>query len=111
MTKKEKCLAMATVIQNSSEIVTIIDNFGSLKMARTKLLIDMLKKLEINPEKQKVLLISKASDRKLLLAGRNIKKLNILNLSSLNVYDILNADRIVLEKDALTSINLFYGRA
>jgi large subunit ribosomal protein L4 len=110
MTKKEKRLATATAIQNSSEIITVVDNFSSLETARTKLLINMLKELEINPEKQKTLLISKVSDRKLLLAGRNIKKLNILNLSSLNIYDVLNADKIVLEKDALASINLLDGK-
>merc|ERR1719375_2732026 len=101
---------MATAIQNSSEIVTVVDNFSALEPVRTKLLMDMLKKLEINPEKQNVLWISNVSDHKLLLAGRNIKKLNILNLSNLNIYDILKADKIVLEDDALTSINLFYGK-
>merc|ERR1719161_854363 len=34
MTKKERRLAMATAIQNSSEIVTVVDNFSSLETAR-----------------------------------------------------------------------------
>merc|ERR1712072_1349535 len=61
MTKKERRIAMATAIQSSSEIITVVDNFSSLEAPRTKLLLEMLRKLEADPMKQKVLIISKLS--------------------------------------------------
>merc|ERR1712159_846624 len=105
MGKKEKRLAMASAIQNSSDNIVVVDDFASLTIARTKLLLDMIQKYDIDPMKQKVLLISKASNHKLLQAGRNAKMVTVSNLSSLNIFDILNAEKIVMEKDALMSIN------
>merc|ERR1712139_192975 len=86
MTKKERRIAMATAIQSSSEIITVVDNFSSLETPRTKSLLDILRKMEIDPMKQKVLLVSKVSNYKLLQAGRNIKMVNISNLASLNIF-------------------------
>lgn len=109
MTKKEKRLGMATALQNSAEIMTLTDNFHSVEITKTKTLVSMLQNLGVNPMEYKVLLISKDSNRSLQQAGKNVQMLTISNLSSLNIFDVLNADKIILEEDALTSINAFYG--
>lgn len=109
MTRNERRLAMATALQNSSEIMTVVNSFHSNEISKTKELVDMLQDLEIDHTKLTVLLICNEPNLQLKRASRNIKKLTLSNLSSLNIFDVLNADKIILEKDAFESISLYYG--
>ena len=43
------------------------------------------------------------------LAGRNVAKLHINTADTLEVFRILNADRIIIERSALNYIHDFYG--
>merc|ERR1712057_144948 len=105
MTKKERRLAMATALQKSAENMTVVDAFESIKGSKTKTCIKALLALNIDPMKEKVVLISKAPDSRLRQTCRNIHMLTLLTTSSLNIFDIINAHKIVMEKDVLVHIN------
>lgn len=56
LSKKEKQLAMATALQNSIEIMTVLENF-ELTESKTKDILNILKKLNTDPVFEKILLI------------------------------------------------------
>jgi ribosomal protein L4 len=61
---------------------------------------------------EKVLLITKdASNEGVHLAGRNVEKLYINTADKIKVFDVLKANKIVIESAALEHIQQFYGSA
>ena len=46
-----------------------------------------------------------------MLAGRNLEKLAINTAGAIKVFDVLGADKILIEQGALEHINSFYGAA
>lgn len=66
----------------------------------------------MDAEEQKVLLIIKdASNEGVQLAGRNVEKLYINTADKIKVFDVLKANKIVIESAALEHIQQFYGSA
>jgi large subunit ribosomal protein L4 len=109
MTKKERRIAMATALQKSAEIMTVVNSLESMKGAKTKTLVEALVKLGADPMREKVLLITKVSDHKLIRTCRNVEMLSLRTMSSINIFEVINANKIVLERDVLAHINEFYG--
>lgn len=58
---------------------------------------------------RKVLLVTREVNEDVVLAGRNVPKLAINTASAIRVMDVLHADRIVVEQEALDYIQSFYG--
>merc|ERR1712118_629320 len=108
MSKKERKLAMATAIQNSSEIMTVVDTL-ELEETKTKSLVKALQNLNADPMKEKILLIASKQNLHLSHSTKNVKMLTLCNLRSINIFDVLTANKIVLDKHALAYINNFYG--
>ena len=48
-------------------------------------------------------------DRQIVRASKNIPTVKDAYVNTLNVYDILNADKIVIEKDAMQKIQEVYA--
>ena len=63
----------------------------------------------VNPMEQKVLLITKGANDNVTMAGRNIAKLSLNTASSIGILDVLHADRIVIEQDALAHVQATFG--
>ena len=78
----------------------------SLSEAKTKLVAQMLK--ELGSEK-KTLLVLPGKEDKIVRASKNIPTVKDAYVNTLNVYDILNADKIVIEKDAMEKIQEVYA--
>ena len=72
---------------------------------KTKTFAKMLQ--DINATKALVVLNEK--DDKVILSARNIAGAKVTLVSTLNVYDILNCDTIVVLKDAVTKIEEVYA--
>ncbi|MCX8084336.1 MAG: 50S ribosomal protein L4 [Calditerrivibrio sp.] len=53
---------------------------------------------------KKVLIVYKEIDQKTFMAFRNIPNVDFLNVKGLNVYDVVNADSIIILKDALSHV-------
>ena len=70
--------------------------------------ITAMKRWESDPTK-KVTLFMMEVEEKMLLARRNIGTLKILTPRTLNLYDVLNADKIVITPGAVDYLNGRYG--
>jgi ribosomal protein L4 len=63
------------------------------------------------PTDKKTLLILAAANESIHRAGRNVAKLAINSADAIKVFDVLNADVIVMEKGALAAVSAAYGAA
>ena len=111
MNKKERRLALATAINSAAADVVVVDTPLSSQLAdkKTKTLLSLLQKLGADSMEKKTLLVTREISQEVTLAGRNIAKLAINTATAISVFDVLNADRIVIEKEALAYINGMYG--
>ncbi|KAK9829589.1 hypothetical protein WJX72_006711 [[Myrmecia] bisecta] len=111
MNKKERRLALATALQSAADSITVVEDFkDQLGEVKTKTLVQALKRLGVEEEQHALLILSEANE-KLELMGRNVEKLVIDLASAPNVYNILRAEKIIIEASALKYLQEFYGGA
>lgn len=83
----------------------IVDNFD-FKDFKTKNAIEFLAKMLVNDKKVLICLDEKGSNAE--LAFRNLPKVIVLPVNSLNVKDLLNASAVILSKQGLSTIEKVY---
>ncbi len=95
--------ALSSKVQSGDVIV-----LDSLKLdeGKTKLMANVLKAVGAE---NKVLLVTEDSDENIRRAGNNIKLLQAAYPNTINVYDTLRADKLLLTKDAVTAIEEVYA--
>lgn len=109
MNKKEKRLAMATAIQSAAESMIVVEDLNAkVDTPKTKTISSALKTWGV-AEGEKTYIITKEASQNIVLSTRNMAKVVQSNITHLNVYDVLNADKVVVEESALAYINDFYG--
>ena len=106
MNRKERVLALKSALSykvKENEII-ILDELN-VKTPKTK---DMIKLLnDIKAPKKTLIVVDELSDN-LILATRNIPKVELLEASEINVLDIIGADGLVITKKALEMIEEAY---
>lgn len=102
MNKKERVLALRSVLSMKAKEnnIKVIDSL-TVESLKTKDLKNMLSNLGLNG---KTLFITSNDAENLYLASRNLNNVGVLLTSELNVYDILHADTIVLDEEAVKQI-------
>lgn len=112
MNKKERRLALATALQSAAPDMIVVDAVAE-KVAdkKTKTLLAMLETVGVDAMERKVLLITKEKNEHITLAGRNVAKLALNTADCISVFDVLHADKIIVEASALEFIQSFYGGA
>jgi large subunit ribosomal protein L4 len=95
--KKALCSVISEKIRNGQLIV--LDSLA-LESNKTKDLVKLLAGLKIT----KALVVFKEEDNNFILASRNLQNLTVAHLSSLNVYDALKHEQLVVTKEALKDI-------
>jgi large subunit ribosomal protein L4 len=109
MNRKERRLALRTALMSRSEDLIVVEDFTSqLEQPKTKELASAIARWGIEPD-AKVLLILPQSEEKVYLSARNMAKVKLICADSLNIYDVLNADKIVTTNTALSKIQEVYG--
>jgi large subunit ribosomal protein L4 len=109
MNRKERRLALRTAFQSRSEDSIVVEDFTSqLARPKTKELAQAISRWGIEAG-VKVLLIVGDRDENTYLSARNIPNVRIILANYLNVYDLLNADRIVVTQPALAKIQEVYS--
>ncbi len=109
MNRKERRLALRTALGSRIEDMIVVENFAEqLPQPKTKELASALGRWGVEPE-QKVALVLVETDENIYLSARNICYLKIMRADSLNVYDLLDADKIVITSEALTKIQEVYN--
>ena len=106
MNKKEKALAIKSALTsrvNETKFFVLDDlNFDAIKTKKMKAVLDSFKL-------EKALIILDKKDDNVLLSARNLPKVRAVVSNSINVYDILKYDTLVLTKDAVAQIEEVYA--
>jgi large subunit ribosomal protein L4 len=109
MNRKERRLALRTAFQSRAEDLIVVKDFADqLPRPKTKELIGALARWGIEAE-SKVLLIVPEIEEMVYLSARNISTVRLIGATSLNIYDVLNADKIVATDTALAKIQEVYS--
>ncbi len=104
---KAKRLAIRQALSLASEAkkVNVIESF-ELKETKTKVASELLAKLKAD---RGVLLVVETKTAELIRATRNIPYLKVVSAKYINVYDVMNAHNIIIEKNALSVISDWLG--
>ncbi|MBB2184289.1 50S ribosomal protein L4 [Lachnospiraceae bacterium MD1] len=106
MNKKEKALAIKSALTsrvNESKFFVLDDiNFDEIKTKKMKAVLDNLKI-------EKALVVLDKKNDNVQLSARNLPKVRTVLSNSINVYDILKYDTLVLTKDAVAQIEEVYA--
>ena len=105
--KKVRRLAFKSALTaklNAGEIV-VVDKL-ELKEAKTKLMAETLKNLQAE---KKALVVLPEREESVIRATANLPQAKVSYVNTLNVYDILNAGKVVLTKAAKESVEEVYA--
>jgi len=109
MNKKERRLALRTAFQSRTEDIIVVEEFAEqFPRPKSKELLSAIARWGIEPD-TKVLLILPEPQLNVYLSGRNIELVNVILATSLNVYDVLAADKIIVTSTAIAKIQEMYG--
>ncbi|KAJ8747754.1 hypothetical protein K2173_014525 [Erythroxylum novogranatense] len=107
--RKEKRLAMSTALSSATESMVCVEEFGEkFEKPRTKEFIEAMKRWGLDP-KEKVMFLMMDVSGNVGLSSRNIGTLRMLTPRTLNLFDILNSDKLVLTPDTVDYLNARYG--
>jgi len=108
LNKKERKLALQTLLYNKRNSISIIDNLETnLDLPKTKTFYSLCKNCEINLD-QKILIIVGEKTIPLKLATRNIKNVELILASNLNTFSLLKAKQILMTPLAVKDIKEIY---
>ncbi|WP_088893838.1 50S ribosomal protein L4 [Leptolyngbya ohadii] len=109
MNRKERRLALRTaLVGRTDDLIVVADFADQLSRPKTKELVQALNRWGVE-EGSKVLIITADRDENIYLSARNIDRLRHIKADGLNVFDILNADKIVITQSAIAKIQEVYG--
>ena len=105
--KKVRRLAMKSAFSSKAQDndIIVIDSIA-LEEYRTKTIVKMLS--DIGSEK-KALIVLPEVDKKVIKSASNIPGVKTAQVNELNVYNILNADKLIIVKDAVAKIEEVYA--
>lgn len=107
--KKERRLALRTAFSSCFENAVVVENFAEeITAPKTKEIISALGRWGVDPTSKVLLIVTEISEA-LHLSTRNVVNIKLLKAGNLNVYDLLNAQQVVVTTDALTKIQEVYG--
>lgn len=106
MNKKEKRAALKSVLSSKvQENKLIVLEDLKLDEIKTKTLVNVLDNLKVS----KALIVTNDDDRNVVLSARNIPKVQTTATNTINVYDILKYNTVVLTKAAVATIEEVYA--
>ena len=109
MNRKERRLALRTALMARFNDVIAVKDFGSnLKVPKTKEIQNFLTRLGISLN-SKVLIILSDPSEVVTKSVRNLEKVKLIGAENLNVFDLLNANSLIISEEALTKIKEVYG--
>ena len=100
--KKERVLALLTALtyKNTEKALVVLDSI-KLDTLKTKEVTKVLETLNLNG---KILIVTKEENENLYMATRNLGNVLVLMADEINCYDIVNADVLVVEEEAVNAI-------
>ena len=109
MNRKERRLALRTALMSRISDAKIIKDFGSkLEVPKTSEIVALLKRVGINSDVKILIILNKPSEI-IKRSIKNLEKVKLISADQLNVFDLLNANSLVIGEDALSTIKEVYG--
>ncbi|MEB3321603.1 MAG: 50S ribosomal protein L4 [Synechococcaceae cyanobacterium] len=109
MNRKERRLALRTALMSRLDDAVVVKGFAAgLDSPKTREITAALQRLGIEAN-AKVLLVLDGASEAVRLSVRNLPRVKLIAADQLNVFDLLNADTIVLGEEALAKIQEVYG--
>ena len=106
MNKKEKNIALKSALTSrvAEDKLIVLDSikFDGIK---TKQMVKVLDNLKVN----KALVVLNDNDQNVVLSARNIPDVKTALTNTINVYDILKYDKVIVTKDAVATIEEVYA--
>ena len=103
LNKKVKQLARRSALtyKAKDQELVILEDF-SFEEIRTKSFIELLGHFELTDKK--TLFVLPETDKNIVLSARNIQNAKVINVNSLNTYDILNANKLLIAESSMKEI-------
>jgi len=102
-TSKRVAVKQALSLANQSKKIVVIDTF-SCPQGKTKETVKMLADNKIDADARVLLVVSEKDDL-VMRATRNLQTVKVVRPTYLSVFDILNADKIVISKKSIPMIS------
>jgi large subunit ribosomal protein L4 len=108
LNKKLKKLARKSALTYKAKEngIIILEDF-SFESPKTKNFVSLLKSFDL--QGKKVLLVLTQNDKNVYLASRNIQRAKITDAASINTYDILNANNLIIAESSLKEIEKIHS--
>ena len=108
MNRKERRLALRTALMSRTSDIKTVEDFGSsLTIPKTKEIVKGLERLGIDLTK-KILIILDNPSANIRKSIQNIPNIKLVLANQLNVFDILNANQLVIGNSAIEKIKEVY---
>jgi large subunit ribosomal protein L4 len=108
LNKKERRLALQTLLYNKKKSILIIEHLEDKFIeAKTKNFLEVCKNCKISLNQKTLLVVSKKTIP-LKLAVQNIKNVELILASNLNIFSLLKAKQIILTSLAINDIKEIY---
>jgi large subunit ribosomal protein L4 len=108
LNKKERRLALQTLLYNKKNNILIIDNLeNELTESKTKNFLKICTDCKIDLQ-QRVLVIVSEKTMSLKLSTQNLKNVELISASNLNTFSLLKAKQIILTPLAINDIKEIY---
>ncbi|KAL1340851.1 hypothetical protein HN51_027311 [Arachis hypogaea] len=108
--RKEKRLAISTAMASAAVNTFVVEDFAEEFQGKpkTKEFIAAMKRWGLDPKEKAMFLMMEVPEN-VVLSSRNIGTVKVLTPRTLNLFDILNADKLVLTPAAVDYLNKRYG--
>ena len=103
LNKKVKKLARRSALTYKAKDMelVILEDFN-FDQPRTKQFIELLGHFDLNDKR--TLVVLPESNENIMLSARNLQKAKVINANSLNTYDILNANKLLIAESSMKEI-------
>ncbi|MDO4759335.1 MAG: 50S ribosomal protein L4 [Candidatus Saccharibacteria bacterium] len=99
---KRLAIMQALSLKKATGVVAIASQF-ELKEGKSREFLQLLTANQVNPS-ENTLVVVKTKDELLLRASNNLANVKVIRANYLNVFDLMNADKILIEQTALPVI-------
>ena len=107
LNKKVKQLARKSALSYKAvnSLITVVENLN-FDAPKTKEFVAMTKSLQVADKKPLIVLAS--ANKNVYLSARNLPKVNVVTVSELNTYVVLNAKSLVLTEDSVAALDQIF---
>ena len=108
LNKKVKQLARKSALsyKAQNDLITVVENL-QFDAPKTKDFVALTKSLQVADKKPLIILAS--ANKNVYLSARNLPKVNVVTVSELNTYIVLNAKTLVLTEESVSAIEQIFN--